>query len=38
MTQALQPYTAHLIVTGGGQPTGIVSSLGVAGALAWEPA
>ena len=27
--------TAHLIVTGGGQPTGIVSSLDVAGALAW---
>jgi CBS domain-containing protein len=27
--------TAHLIVTSGGQPAGIVSSLDVAGALAW---
>jgi CBS domain-containing protein len=27
--------TAHLLVTSGGQPTGIVSSLDIAGALAW---
>jgi CBS domain-containing protein len=27
--------TAHLIVTVGGQPTGVVSSLDIAGALAW---
>ena len=27
--------TAHLIVTSGGQPAGIVSSLDIAGALAW---
>lgn len=27
--------TAHLVVTSGGQPTGVVSSLDVAGALAW---
>ena len=27
--------TAHLIVTSGGQPAGVVSSLDIAGALAW---
>ncbi len=27
--------TAHLIVTAGGQPAGVVSSLDIAGALAW---
>lgn len=30
-----QHDTAHVIVTSGGQPAGIVSSLDVAGALAW---
>jgi CBS domain-containing protein len=27
--------TAHLIVTSGGQPAGVISSLDIAGALAW---
>jgi CBS domain-containing protein len=27
--------TAHLIVTSAGQPTGVISSLDIAGALAW---
>ena len=30
-----QHDTAHLIVTSGGQPAGVVSSLDLAGALAW---
>ena len=30
-----QHDTAHLIVTSGGQPAGVVSSLDIAGALAW---
>jgi CBS domain-containing protein len=28
-------HTAHLVVTSGGQPAGVVSSLDLAGALAW---
>jgi CBS domain-containing protein len=27
--------SAHLIVTAGGQPAGVISSLDIAGALAW---
>lgn len=28
-------HTAHLVVTSGGQPAGVISSLDLAGALAW---
>ena len=27
--------TAHLLVTSGGRPAGVISSLDIAGALAW---